>query len=315
MTAPDRLADAFEAAGSEEECWVVLLDALEADGRQVEAEVRYSLSGEAAVRVAHRGTPAGPHAVPAGPGPPARCGSARAWVSLIPAPPPGEMEELVVLATATHTALRLQRLREEHATLHRETIRSEVHSLRQDLATLSTLSEAAVAGQLEEPLAPYEQAIVDSARDATRTLDWLAGSAEAARRVQTEQRVPAGPLATMVWRNHHGGRPRPDVELPGGPQPAYRVAEHVAERILSGVLEAAYAAAHDARPAVFVCPHADGWETRVQVRGAAPPRPWRQLPDAGLHEIALAVNLLGGRSWADSDDESFDLCFTLPAAA
>jgi hypothetical protein len=309
----------FGDVTTEEGSWEALLDALGGLGAiPAAAEVRYSACGEAAVRVASRGDVAGPHAAAVGEGVEARCGDARAWLAVVGAP--AELAEraapLLAWATALHTALRTTRLRREHARLHAALVRHEAHALRQDLWSLSTLATAAMQGPLPEPASAYAEALEHCARHSERELEALALTAQAAADVEGERRAEPEGLVASAWQEHHGGRPRPQVTLPPGPVPVYRVAGPVGGRIVADVLAAAYGAAPDeAAPVVRVTPHPDGWETRVEVPSRPGAPPWDRVTGAELSHVALAVNLLGGRSWTgDGRDGTRSLAFTLPAA-
>ena len=266
-------------------------------------ELRFSLSGEAAVRAL---APAGPvaerHAEPPDPAAPwsarAACGEAVGWL-LAERAPAGEEAARDVLQRAVdrHSSLLLQRIAAQRAAMAADLLESVTHRLRTDIGALVIIAEGALAvGGDERPRVRAE--VGDLGAEAQRRLS-------AVREVMTSlqpgaAREPEDLLGTLEREGITAVEPvageRPAVLIPGAGWSA-------CARLL---------AAHATTP-VVVRAHPDGWRvTAGSEDGEAVEWTERALGELA-HAGAIAVSA-GGSASAREHGGRLTVELTLPAA-
>jgi hypothetical protein len=284
-------------------------------------ELRYSLEGEAAVRVhAPRGPVAARHAEHPDPPAPwsasARCGVARGWL-LAERPPaePGEARDVLERAVERHTALALDRLGAQRAAMVADLLERLTHALRTDVSSLQAVAEGALACVFEadevseapaqvRAVGEAAQRRLTAARDVMRVLDPAAPrQPEPLVSVLRQELDGAGvtlPLATVDGE-------QPIALMPGAGWSA--CARLLAEALARG------APLGGEGVAIAVTAGPAGWVVTVGSEGPGEPEAWTEwqvgaVVDAG--RIAIAAG--GAASAVRLDSGWLRIALTIPAA-
>jgi hypothetical protein len=255
-------------------------------------ELRFSLSGQSAVRLlAPRGPVAPRHAE--GPTPPApwsasaRCGSAVGWL-LAERPPVHARwaEEVVQRTVERHAALVLQRRAAHQGALAAELLERMTHGLRTDVVTLQAVAEGLMQGLVEPD-------------ELERLPGELAGVGAAAQRRLSAADEVGSALGRADVRSAEPVEETLRAEVEGAGL-RVAVAGVAAERAMALVPGAGWAAcarrlaaalAGDARlggerAAIAVCPHPDGWAITAGSRDpSAAPVAWAE---SAVGELVVA---------------------------
>jgi signal transduction histidine kinase len=283
-------------------------------------ELRFSATGEAAVRIAAVGGPvAARHAEPAAPDAPwsatASCGAATGWL-LAAAPPAdpvraGELLDRVVARLAAQSA---NALAAERGRVAGELLTRLTHRLRTDVSSLLMVTEGALRGLFAEAEVPPALAEVRAAADgAQRRLS-------DARRVSAVLHPAAAcepePIAELLCRELEGaGAPTSVADADGERARALLPGQGwaVCARLLADAL------AHDARlegAAVTVAPDPAGWRvTATDGASGAEPAAWDERTVGALEPAGLVLAVSGGAAEAAATrDGTLQVILTVPAA-
>ena len=292
---------------AEDACWArcaIALEGMLAPGTSF--VVRYSPGSARAVVVAARGEPAARRA----PCVSVCDGADRAalWCE----PPPEESGRegaalALALALGAFAGTRSERLARDRRALVAHTMSQFTHGARNDLSALRNLADLTLDGAITDTQAARE-AIDDTfaqARDALR----LVG-------LQARAAVPEGGRTRKLRQALRQLAPAAERITP----PAGAVALPLEDGVLMELLAVPVAALGGQVDRVLVAEHIDGWAVEFERAGAA--RGTRRVAwvevrgQVPLGLVALACNLLGGRTWADVDDRdrAGRLGLTLPAA-
>jgi signal transduction histidine kinase len=305
------------AAGS---AWKVARDELSQDFGDVPFELRFSLTGDAAVRVLVRGGPVAPrHAeVPDPPGgwsARAAWAGASGWLLAVGAPADAERAaDVLQRAVERHSAEAMRRLADQRAAMAAELLETLTHRLRTDVSTLQAVAEGALAGLFEgEELAQIPAELKGMGGEAQRRLSLV-------REVMT------------VLQPDAPRRPEPIVEVLRAELDAAGLETRVdgvpGERAMALVPGAGWAAcarllaraiAGDARLAgasVTVRPDPAGWTVATAPPGVdAEPLPWTERAVGELvHAGEMAAAAGGAALAARLGDDRLRVELTLPAA-
>ena len=291
----------------EEACWArcaIALEGMLAPGTCF--AVRYSPGSARAVKVAGRGELNGRR----GPCVSIRDGADRAalWCEPTPAESGREAAALALaLALGAFAGIRSERLTRERRVLVAHTMRHFAHGARNDLSALANLADLTLDGAVTDPEAARE-AIDETfaqARDMLRLVGLQARAAVPERHRTRKLRQALRQLA-----------PAAELITPRAGAVAFPLEDEVLVELLAVPVAALGGEVHR----VLVAEHVDGWAVEFERAGAT--RGTRRVGwlevrgQVALGLVALACNLLSGRTWADVDDrESVGrLGLTLPAA-
>jgi signal transduction histidine kinase len=283
-------------------------------------ELRFSLSGRAAVRVL---APAGPvaawHAEPPDPVAPwsvaASCGQAAGWlVAAEPPPDPGRALDVLQRAVDRRTALAGQRMLTERSAMSADVLESLTHRLRTDVSALMAVAEGALSGMFaDEERGEVRRELKSMGTETQRRLSL----ARAVMTVLAPSDAEPQPLLDVLHAELEGAGvaalpapvagERPMTLVPGAGWSA-------CARLLAGAL------ADDERfggtdALVAVRPDPDGWSVCAGTPADAAPAAWtaRALGEL-VHAGHMAV-AAGGRAVAlRSDAGGLRVELTLPAA-
>jgi hypothetical protein len=292
---------------AEDACWArcaIALESMLAPGTSF--AVRYSPGSARTVEVAARGEPAARRA----PCVSVRDGADQAALWCEPAPEESRREgaELALaLALGAFAGTRSERLARERRALVAHTMRQFTHGVRNDLSALRNLADLMLDGALTDP--PAAREAIDETFGQARDMLRLAG-------LQARAAVPEGHRTRKLRQSLR--RLAPAAELIAPPPGA--VAFPLEDEVLVELLAVPVAALGGEVDRVLVAEHVDGWAVEFERAGAT--RGTRRVGwlevrgQVALGLVALACNLLGGRTWADVDDRdgASRLGLTLPAA-
>jgi signal transduction histidine kinase len=287
-------------------------------------ELRYSLDGDAAVRVlAPRGPVAPRHAeAPAVRAPwsvAARCGQAAGWL-LAGAAPADPVRARAVLQQATdrHTALALQRLGRQQAALTADLLEAITHRLRTDVSTLQVVAEGALAQTFAaaevDAVAQEVRAVGDeSQRRMTAVREVMAAHEPDARRrpealvrgLQDELEATGRSLPLVV---DGADDERAMVLVPG---PGWSACARLLAEALAGNARLGGAGAE-----VAISAHPGGWRIIAGAPGAGGAAvPWTQQHLGPLVHGGQIVSAAGGSVGATRvDADRLRVSWTVPAA-
>lgn len=292
---------------AEDACWArcaIALEGMLAPGTSF--AVRYSPGSARAVVVAARGETAARRA----PCVSVRDGADRAALWCEPAPEESGREGAALalaLALGAFAGTRSERLARERRALVAHTMSQFTHGVRNDLSALTNLADLTLDGALTDTQEARE-AIDETFAQARDTLRLVGLQARAAR-----------PEGRRTRRLRHALRQlAPAAELVTPPSGA--VAFPFEDEVLVELLAVPVAALGREVDRALVTEHVDGWAVEFERAGAT--RGTRRVGwvevrgPVALGLVALACNLLGGRTWADVDDRdgAGRLGLTLPAA-
>jgi hypothetical protein len=292
---------------AEDACWArcaIALEGMLAPGTSF--VVRYSPGSARAVEVAARGDSPARRAACVS----VREGADRAALWCDPAPEESGREGAALalaLALGAFAGARSARLARERRALAARTMRQFTHGVRNDLSALTNLADLMLDGALTDPRTARE-AIDETfaqAGDMLRLVGLQARAAGAEGRRTRKLRQALRQLA-----------PAAELIMP----PAGAVAFPLEDEVLVELLAVPVAALGGQVDRVLVAEHVDGWAVEFERAGAT--RGTRRVGwvevrgPVALGLVALACNLLGGRTWADVDDRegASRLGLTLPAA-
>jgi signal transduction histidine kinase len=282
-------------------------------------EARFSLDGNAAVRVLAPLHPIAPrHAEPPDPAAPwstsARCGDAIGWL-LADAPPEDarRTDHLLQGAVARHSALALQRRASQRAAMEAELLESLTHRLRTDVSTLQAVSEGLLGGVFagdELELIPRELRQVGE--EAQRRLSLVR---EVLAVLHPDAPKHAEPLVETLRAELEGVGAAVAVEQPLGERPMTSVPGggwSTCARLLADAL----AKAEGPAGSVSVRAHPDGWEvTAGRLDVAGPPAPWMERTLGELVYAGYIAVVAGGAASAERlPDGALRVRLTVPAA-
>ena len=278
-------------------------------------ELRFSLDGNAAVRVLG-GPVAARHAEPPDPVAPwsarVRCGEAVGWLLAERAPADeARAQEELQRAVDRYSALLLQRIAAQRGGMAADLLETVTHRLRTDISALQVIAEGALAAPFEDHERPQVRAEV------------AAVGAEAQRRLSAAREVMASlhpaaersaePLIDTLERELEGAGVPAAVAAAGGEVPQALVPGSgwsACARLLAGAL------ASDERlagAAVAVRPHPDGWAVTAG-EPVRDPVPWTERSLGELvHAGAIAV-AAGGSAVAALAEGRLWVELTVPAA-
>jgi signal transduction histidine kinase len=302
--------------------WAGARDALRTEFGEAAFELRFSLTGAAAVRALGVGAPVAPrHAEP--PDPPATWSAAHTWAGaagwLLAARAPADADHAAAVlgrAVERHAAELRESLARQRAAMAAELLEGLTHRLRTDVSTLQAVAEGALAGLFdddERAQIPGELKII---------------GAEAQRRLSHVREVMSAlhPEAPCVPERIVEVL-RAEIESTGAAVP---VAAVEGERPMALVPGAGWAACarllaaalvHDERfggPAATVAirPHPDGWT--VATGGDGPgtePLPWTERSVGELVHAGEIAAVAGGAAAAARDAGGrLRVVLTVPAA-
>jgi signal transduction histidine kinase len=286
-------------------------------------ELRWSLTGTAAVRVlAPHGPVAARHAEPNDPAAPwcasARCGTAVGWLLAGEPPVAGVAAGRAALQAAVdrHTALVLQRLAAERAAMGSELLEALTHRLRTDVTTLQAVAEGTLAGLFSDAegeevarevkeVGREAQRRLSAAREAMTALRPAAAS-EPAQIAETLRSELDGLGAAVAVHEPAGELPRAALPGAGWAACARMLAKALATDPRLGGAEAA----------ITIVADPVGWAV-VAGPAAAEGRPiaWTERmlgPLAGAGHVAVAGG--GSAAAAELDGDGLVVRLTVPAA-
>jgi hypothetical protein len=284
-------------------------------------ELRYSLGGEAAVRVlAPRGPVAARHAEHPDPPAPwsasARCGAAWGWL-LAERPPaePGEARDVLERAVERHTALALGRLTARRAAMAAELLERHTHALRSDVSSLQAVAEGALAGVFEadevseasaqvRAVGEAAQRRLTAARDVMRVLDPAA------------PRQPE-PLVTVLRQELDGAGVRLPLAAVDGERPMTLMPgagwSACARLLVEALAPGAPLGGEGVAIAVTAGPA--GWVVTAGCEGPGEPEAWTERHVGSVVDVGrLAIAAGGAASAARLDSGRLRIALTLPAA-
>jgi hypothetical protein len=308
--------------GGAEDPWGEAAAALAPLFGDVPFELRFSLTGAAAVRAL---APAGPvaelHAEPPDPRAPwsvrADCGEAAGWLLAGAAPAdPARAAAILRSATDRHCALAIRRLSERRAAMATALIERLTHRLRTDVSALQAVTEGALRGLF----GPAEVEDVSAEVAAT--------GAEAQRRLTDAREVMATlhpsaargpePLVGVLDAELEAAGLRLPVALPAGEEPMALLPGTgwgVCARLLASAL-AGDPRLGGAAAAVAVLAHPDGWTVSAgHPDPTAVPLDWSERTVGSLlHAGHVAVAAGGTATAARAGDGGLRVELTVPAA-
>jgi signal transduction histidine kinase len=306
--------------GSTAPDWASVAEELRDLFQEAAYELRFSLDGEAAVRVlAPRGPVARRHAEPPEPSAPwsasARCGDAIGW--LLAEAPPSDQQlagDVLQRAVERQSALLLQRLAAQRAAMEADLLEHLTHRLRTDVSTLQAVAEGAVAGvfdpeelrQIPEELKSVggqAQRALSDVREVMTALDPGAPrGAEPVVEVLSAELEGAG-LAVQI--DGVDGE-RPMAVLPGAGWSA-------CARLLAEALAGDERLGGAGGVSVRACPR--GWAITAGVLDlAARPVAWTEQVVGALVHAGQILAAAGGWALARQDGDRLGVELTLPAA-
>jgi hypothetical protein len=283
-------------------------------------ELRFSPSGEAAVRLAAEGgTVAARHAEPADPGAPwsasARCGAATGWL-LAAAPPadPARAGELLDRTVARLAAESARALAAERGRVAGELVGRLTHRLRTDVSSLQLVTEGALRGLFAEAEVPPALAEVRAAAAGAQRR--LTDAREVASVLHPAAAHEPEPIAELLRRELDAADAATSVADADGERALALLPGHgwaACARLLADAL------AHDARlagAAVEVAPDPAGWRIAVTAGGTgAEPAPWDERTLGALEEAGQILAVSGGSAQAAATrDGALQVMLTVPAA-
>lgn len=292
---------------AEDACWArcaIALEGMLAPGTRF--AVRYSPGSARAVEVAARGKTAARRA----PCVSVRDGADRAALWCEPAPQETGREGAALalaLALGAFAGTRSERLARERRALVAHTMSQFTHGVRNDLSALANLADLTLDGALTDTQAARE--VIDETFTQARDTMRLVG-------LQARAAVAEGQRTRKLRHALRQLAPAAELVTP----PAGAVAFPLEDEVLVELLAVPVAALGGEVDRVLVTEHVDGWAVEFQRTGAT--RGTRRIGwvevrgQMALGLVALACNLLGGRTWADVDDREAPgrLGLTLPAA-
>ena len=213
----------------------------------------------------------------------------------------------LALALGAFAGTRSERLARDRRALVAHTMSQFTHGARNDLSALRNLADLTLDGAITDTQAARE-AIDDTFAQARDSLRLVSLQARAA--------VPEGGRTRKLRQALRQLAPAAERITP----PAGAVALPLEDGVLMELLAVPVAALGGQVDRVLVAEHIDGWAVEFERAGAA--RGTRRVAwvevrgQVPLGLVALACNLLGGRTWADVDDRdrAGRLGLTLPAA-
>jgi hypothetical protein len=280
-------------------------------------ELRFSLGGQAAVRVLAPAGPVAPrHAEPPDPAAPwsarAACGEAVGWLLASRAPADEAMAaDVLQRAVDRHSSLELQRIAVQRGGMAADLLEAVTHRLRTDISALQVIAEGALAVPFDEDERPQVRAEVaevgaEAQRRLSATREVMASLQPAA------QRTPE-PLIDVLARELEGMGVATPVAAVDGEVPVALVPGSgwsACARLLAAAL------ASDERlagAAIAVRAHPDGWSV-VAGDEAGELVPWTERKLGELaHAGAIAV-AAGGSASASAAGGRLSVRLTVPAA-
>jgi hypothetical protein len=186
-------------------------------------------------------------------------------------------------------------------------MRQFTHGVRNDLSALRNLADLTLDGALTDPQA---------AREAIDETFAQAGDMLRLVGLQARAVAPEGRRTRKLRQSLRQLAPAAELITP----PAGAVAFPLEDEVLVELLAVPVAALGGEVDRVLVAEHVDGWAVEFERAGTT--RGTRRVGwlevrgQVALGLVALACNLLGGRTWADVDDRegARRLGLTLPAA-
>jgi hypothetical protein len=308
--------------GGREDPWGEAAERLYPLFGDVPFELRFSLTGAAAVRVL---APAGPvaawHAEPPDPRAPwcvrADCGDAAGWL-VAGAPPTDAARAAAVLRSATdrHSALAIRRLSARRAAMATDVIEHLTHRLRTDVSALQAVTQGALQGLFgaEEVDAVSDEVAATAAEAQRRMTD--------AREVMATLHPTAGrdpePLVGVLGDELEGAGVQAAIAVPAGEEPMALLPGagwSVCARLLAGALADNPRLGGDAA-AIAVDPHPDGWTVTAGHPGpGAEPLAWTERTVGPLMHAGHVAVAAGGTATAMcTDDGGLRVELTVPAA-
>jgi hypothetical protein len=284
-------------------------------------ELRYSLGGEAAVRVlAPRGPVAARHAEP--PDPPApwsasvRCGAARGWL-LAERPPsePVEARDRLEHAVERHTALAMGRITARRAAMAAELLERHTHVLRTDVSTLQAVAEGALAGVFEADEVNEATAQVRAVGEAAQRR--LTATRDVMRVLDPAAPRQPEPLLTVLRQELDGAGVRLPLAAVDGEQPMTLMPGAGWSACARLLVEALAPGAPLGGEGVAIAVNASpaGWVVTVGCEGPGERAAWTErhvgsVVDAGR----LAIAAGGAASAVRLDSGRLRIALTIPAA-
>jgi signal transduction histidine kinase len=280
-----------------------------------EFELRFSLTGDAAVRVLG-GPVASRHAEPPDPPAPwsarAECGEAVGWLLASRAPPDEAVAaDALQRAVDRHSSLVLQRIAAQHGSMAADLLEAITHRLRTDISALQVIAEGALAAPFEAEERPQVRAeVADVGAEAQRRLS-------ATREVMASlhpaaERVPE-PLIEVLAGELEGAGAATRLAAVDGEVPVALVPGSgwsACARLLAAALVS------DERLAgtpVTVRAHPDGWSV-VAGDEAGEPVPWTERALGELAHAGAIVVAAGGSASASAREARLCVQLTVPAA-
>jgi hypothetical protein len=283
-------------------------------------ELRFSLTGDAAVRVlAPRGPVAPRHAEPPDPPAPwsaaARCGTAVGWL-LADRPPADAAEASAALGCAVQRrcALALQRAAAARSAMTAELLEDLTHRLSTDVSALGTVAAGAAMGMFgasELELLPQE--LRDVGEEAQRR---ISDAREVMATLEPGARREPEPLVDTLRAELAGAGADAPITAADG-ELAMALVPGAGWSACARVLAAALAG--DARLAgatVDVRPHPDGWCVTAGARApGGDPLPWTERALGSLVHVGRIAVAGGGAATATSvAGDRIRIELTVPAA-
>jgi signal transduction histidine kinase len=295
--------------------WIAVTERLAPLFEGAEFELRFSLTGDAAVRVLG-GPVASRHAEPPDPPAPwsarAECGVAVGWLLASRAPPDEAVAaDALQRAVDRHSSLVLQRIAAQHGSMAADLLEAITHRLRTDISALQVIAEGALAAPFEDEERPQVRAeVADVGAEAQRRLS-------ATREVMASlhpaaERVPE-PLIEVLAGELEGAGAATRVAAVDGEVPVALVPGSgwsACARLLAAAL------ASDERLAgapVTVREHPDGWSV-VAGDEAGEPVPWTERALGELAHAGAIVVAAGGSASASAREARLCVQLTVPAA-
>jgi signal transduction histidine kinase len=278
-------------------------------------ELRFSLDGRAAVRVAG-GPVASRHAEPPDPDAPwsarASCGEAVGWL-LATRAPAEEAAARAALQRAVdrHSSMLLQRVAADRGGMAADLLETVTHRLRTDISALQVIAEGALTVPFEDHERPQVRAeVADVGAEAQRR---LSAAREVMASLHPGAERTAQPLIEVLARELEGLGVATAVAPVEGEVPAALVPGSGWSGCARLLAEALASDARLAGAPVTVAPDPDGWTV---VAGSEPGEPvaWSERSLGELaHAGAIAV-AAGGSASASESDGRLRVRLTVPAA-
>ena len=281
-------------------------------------ELRFSLGGQAAVRVlAPGGEVAARHAEPPDPVAPwsarAACGEAVGWLLAERAPADEPVaRDALQRAVDRRSSVVLQRIAAQRGGMAADLLEAVTHRLRTDISALQVIAEGVLTVAFEDDERAQVRAEVgEVGADAQRRLS-------AVRQVMVSLHPGAArepePLVTLLEAELEGAGVATAVEVLGDERPATLVPGSgwsACARLLAA------AVASDKRLAgapIAVRAHPDGWEVEVGADVGGEPLAWTERSLGELAHVGMIAVAAGGSASASERDGRLRVDLTVPAA-